>query len=201
MLLFNGTNIIIMSNKTNHIQSSNEYFHIYNRGVNRGTVFFSENNYSFFLARMGKYLDKNKVKVVAFCLMPNHFHMILQQIEVSGISQYLKSVCNSYVKAVNKEQNRSGHLLEGKYKIKKITDDEYLLHLSRYIHLNPVRAGLAGNALLWKFSSYSEYVNHSRFPFVSPEVVLSQFKDVSEYQEFVDNYQPAEKLKISDFLF
>jgi putative transposase len=119
-----------MSEKTKYILSEGEYFHVYNRGVNRGEIFFSERNYRYFVQRIETLLDPATVEIVSFCLMPNHFHFICFQKQQSGISGFMKDLCNGYGKAVNLERSRTGHLFEGKYKIKLIDSNEYLLHLT-----------------------------------------------------------------------
>ncbi len=190
-----------MSNRTPHIQSSGTYFHIYNRGVNRNTIFFEEENYRFFLQRMNEY-NIPELDILAYCLMPNHFHLIVQQHTPEAISHYMGRLCKSYVHAVNNRFNRTGHLFEGKYKIKEIDSIEYLLHLSRYIHLNPVRAQLVKGAKEWKYSSYEMYVNAmGRNSFLKPLTVLQEFNERNNYVDFVEMYKPADKEKIVSVLF
>ena len=131
-----------MSIKTQYLQSVGEYFHVYNRGVNRERIFFEERNYTYFLRRMRESVESSAVTVIAYCLMPNHFHLLLRQEEQYALSDFMKGVCDGYAKAINNARKRSGHLFEGKYKLKHVTDEKYLIHITRYIHMNPVRAQL-----------------------------------------------------------
>ncbi len=190
-----------MSTKTKFIQSTGEFFHIYNRGVNKNEIFFSERNYLYFHQRMMNAHNPAAVEIIVYCLMPNHFHFILRQLQPSAISDFLKDVCDGYVKAINNERSRSGHLFEGKYKMKHINSDEYLLHLSRYIHLNPVRAKLVSSAEEWLYSSCREYYGLQQSKMVSTKVVLEQFGSSKEYRKFIEEYVPKDKVKIRNLLF
>ena len=191
-----------MTKKTSHIQSVGGYFHIYNRGVNRQQIFFYDDNYMFFLSRMSVYHTDSGIDILAYCLMPNHFHLLLRQNEPGAVSQFLGRVCKSYAQAINKRLNRTGHLFEGKYKSKVIDDTIYLHHLSRYIHRNPVRAKLAIDPLGWKYSSYSFYITQKSMDVpVNSQPVLQQFKDSRDYRDFVESYTADDKQKIDKYLF
>jgi REP element-mobilizing transposase RayT len=96
-----------VSTKTQFLETTGEYFHVYNRGVSRTRIFLDNRNYEYFLERMEKYLDP-AVPIVAYCLMPNHFHFLLRQDNQRALSNYLGLVCKSYVKALNKSLGRSG---------------------------------------------------------------------------------------------
>lgn len=190
-----------MSQKTNHLLSVREYFHIYNRGVNRERIFFEERNYEFFLQRIKKYLDHSKLTLLVYCLMPNHFHLLLRQDRPNALSEFMGNLSKSYAKAINKHLNRSGHLFEGKYKLKHIDDDTYLLHLSRYIHLNPVAARLVILPEQWKFSSYRDYCGLSRQSFVSTKEILSQMQGSDGYKDYVKGYKMDDRDEIVKYLF
>lgn len=189
-----------MSIKTKYILSSGEYFHVYNRGVAKGKIFFSDRNYRYFIRRINEAFEEDYLEIIAYCLMPNHFHFIFFQKRPLGISDFIKAVCNGYVKAINKERQRSGHLFEGKYKIKKIDSNEYILHLSRYIHLNPVRAKLVSKPDEWLFSSYKEYIGSMKSGNISPDIILKQFRNTSQYQQFVEDYVLEDRKKITPLL-
>jgi REP element-mobilizing transposase RayT len=191
-----------MTKKTPHIQSIGEYFHIYNRGVNRSTLFFDDDNYLFFLNRLSAYHTNSEIDIVAFCLMPNHIHLLLRQNEPGAISQYMGRVCKSYAQAINKRMSRSGHLFEGKYKSKLIDDISYLNHLSRYIHRNPVRAKLVMEPSEWKYSSYYVYLTQKTMGVpVNSQLILQYFKDGDDYKDFVESYTADERQKIEKYLF
>jgi hypothetical protein len=119
--------------------------------------------------------------------MPNHFHFILKQNAREGISGFMKALCNSYVKALNNQRRSSGHVFESKYKIKLIDSEDYLIWLSRYVHRNPKEAGLVSGCLDWEYSSFRDYVQMKRYPFISADVVLSRFLSPEHYRKYVEN--------------
>ena len=130
-----------------------EFYHIYNRGNNKGRIFFELENYHFFLRQFFKYFPSPSAEIHAFCLMPNHFHFLVRFLEVTDISTRMKYFGISYAKAINSRFQRTGHLFEGRFKIKYVDSDEYLLHLSRYIHLNPLLAKLVLKAEDWNIQA------------------------------------------------
>jgi len=107
-----------------------------------------------------KGLDKNEIlaEIIAYCIMPTHIHLLLKQTVDGGISKYMAKVLNSYTRYFNLKHHRKGPLWEGHFTNVLVISDEQLLHLSRYIHLNPTSAGLAVNPEDWVFSSYLEYI-------------------------------------------
>ena len=135
-------------------------------------------------------ISKNKeklVQVIAYCLMPTHIHLILRQLTDKGISKYMSDFLNSYTKYFNTLHKRKGPLWESRFKNVLVETDNQLLHLTRYIHLNPVTAELVNKPKNWLFSSYGEYIDNVR-----DSVVICHFEDVlevrpSSYRRFVDD--------------
>jgi len=173
------------------------HYHIYNRGVNRSNIFFENRNYYFFLDKVKKYL-LHCTDIIAYCLMPNHFHLLLLVQKEEKIVTALKNFFLSYSKSLNKEMGRSGPLFEGRFRSKLVPDDDYLLHLTRYIHLNPVRANLVNKPEEWKFSSYQDYLSPNKITFANKNIILKQVED---YQQFVKNNQKFDKEKLANLLF
>ncbi len=176
---------------------NNCHYHVYNRGVNKEEIFFNDDNYYYFLDKLQNYLS-DSADVVAYCLMPNHFHLLLRIKDESNITKSLTRLFVSYSKAINTALNRRGRLFEGRYKAKLIPTNNYLLHLSRYIHLNPVRAGLVEHSNDWKFSSYQFYTARRQNTIVKNKIVLDQ---VSDYETFVENYGEKNSEIIAELLF
>ena len=180
------------------------YYHIYNRGVNKGKIYFDQENYHFFLHRMKEYLQPESVEVIAFCLMPNHFHLIVCP-QTDNCSHKMGLFAMSYAKAVNSRYQRSGPLFQGRFRAKWIGKDEYLLHLSRYIHINPVIGKLVEKAEGWEFSSYRDYFGLREDNYLRPAIVLEQFSmaendrqnQIKAYKEFVEEYanEDIERIK------
>src|SRR3990172_39494 len=119
---------------------SGEYYHLYNRGNNRGRIFYERENYLFFLRQMRSYVLPI-VDVLAYCLMPTHYHLLVL-LKENNLSHRMQLLSISYTKAINKRYDRVGALFQGAFQAKHVDKNNYLLHLSRYIHLNPVMPGL-----------------------------------------------------------
>jgi putative transposase len=171
---------------------SGNFYHVYNRGVNKGLVFFSDRNYQFFIDRMLKYLRPNS-EIIAFCLMPNHYHLLIKVESDKYMDESLRPLIVSYSKAVNNEQDRTGPLFQGRYQSILIEDDEYLLDCVKYIHLNPVKAHLVSSPEKWKHSSYLNYIGKGVTAFINTSIVLSFFDNLTEFREFseigIDDYE------------
>lgn len=180
-----------------------EYYHLYNRGNNRNRIFYQRANYLFFLQRLQEYLVP-VVDVVAYCLMPTHYHLLVQvkMSEVSeDVSKAMMRFSVSYTKAMNRQYDRVGSLFQGAFQARHVGRNNYLVHLSRYIHLNPVMASLIERAEDWEFSSYQEYIGLRNGTLPKPEVVLGQFPSRAAYREFVEGYAPPEREMIAGLLF
>jgi len=122
------------------LQTGN-FYHVYNRGNNRQIIFFERENYIYFLRLIREHLIKNSVDIIAYCLMPNHYHLLVY-LRDETLSDAMKSLSLSYTKAINKRFNRSGVLFQGRFQSIHISQTDYLVNLSQYIHLNPVKASL-----------------------------------------------------------
>ncbi len=127
------------------------------------------------------------VQIIAYCLMPTHIHLVLQQLRESGISIYMNRVLNSYTRYFNTKHRRKGPLWTGRFKRVLVETDEQLIHLTRYIHLNPVTAYLVDRPELWQFSSYHEYLMERPM-----KDKICEFKHIleinpSDYKKFVDD--------------
>ena len=121
------------------------YYHVYNRGCNRERIFADDGNYLFLLRRAKAFLADYALSMMAYCLMPNHYHFLLRLEQDGALSRFVQRLFNSYTQAFNKQQGRGGTLFEGRAKSVLVDTDEYVLHLCRYIHLNPVKAGLVAH--------------------------------------------------------
>lgn len=120
--------------------------------------------------------DKNRsAEIIAYCIMPTHLHLILKQVNDHGISKYLSNVLNGYTRYFNTKHNRRGPLWESEFKSVLIENDEQLLHLTRYIHLNPVTANLIKRPEEWDYSSYKEYISNN-----SDTIKVCDFDEVLE---------------------
>ena len=141
------------------------------------------------------------IRLIAYCLMPNHFHFVLRQDEPGAMSKYFGRLCKSYTRAINKAYQRTGHLFEGKYRIKHIDDRSYLIHLTRYVHLNPVRSGLVESPENWEFSSFKDYRAPYKIGLVDTGLLLAEIVTPGAYIEYVQNYTPLDRVKMERYLF
>ena len=170
------------------IYEEGNYYHIYNRGCNKEKIFFCSENYEYLIRRMKENIKKYSVNIIAFCLMPNHFHFLVQQKSKIPLSDWLKVLFSGYTLAVNKQQNRTGTLFEGKSKKRLIDKEQYLQHLIYYIHFNPVKSGLVSSPEEWKFSNYQECIGkRNDYPF--DELLINEyFGSKEKYKIFAENY-------------
>jgi putative transposase len=188
---------VMPSRNTEKIYAEDAYYHIYNRGVNKRIIFKDEQDYIVFLSllkrHLGSELQKDRlgreypnyhkeIKLLAFCLMPNHFHLLVFQSDKNAITKLLRSVCTAYTMYFNRKHKRVGHLFQGRFKASMITDDLYLQHISRYIHLNP-KAFRS-----WRFSSLPYYLNEKAASWIDPSFIQGLFTD-DNYLNFLQDYQ------------
>lgn len=164
---------------------TNNYYHLYNRGVNKGAIFFSDRNYQYFIKKL-TFFFQAKADVLAYCLMPNHFHLLIKVKSDNFVKISLQPFFVSYSKSINIEQDRVGPLFQGRFQANLIEDEGYLLDCAKYIHLNPVKAGLVTSPELWKYSSYGYYLHGENRSFVDTSAVMNYFDSVNEFREFVE---------------
>lgn len=191
------------------IFANQQIYHIFNRGVEKRTTFLDKRSYQRFIETMDYYRKKdppvrfsyknrpalistNKnespiVEILSFCLMPNHFHILVKQIEEKGITNFLSKLSNSYTRYFNTRHKRVGPLFQGSFKAVRVEDDEQLLHVSRYIHLNPFVGYLVKNLRTYPYSSYREYLGLAK-GFCQKKTVLDYFESPSHYATFVLNH-------------
>lgn len=170
------------------------FYHVYNRGNRKQQIFLQDRDYERFLEKVIEYKKKFPVNILAYCLMPNHFHFLIRQLSQDAISRFFSNLCNSHSKYFNIKYETVGSLYQGRFKAKRVDKDEYLIHLSRYIHLNPVDLFkyLGKNAfnqlMLYRWSSLPAYLSGKGDEVINPELILEYFfsKDSTEdYKDFV----------------
>lgn len=186
-----------------------EFYHIYNRGVDKRDIFMKRED----LFRFLKYLkilnnsdpvgslreydskeSKNRglasenlklVEIVCFCLNPNHYHLLLKQVRENGISKFMHRLGTAYTMYFNEENKRSGSLFQGSFRAVHIDSNEYLLHLGAYINLNfEVHGKWRGVENPMTYSSWGEYLGENRDTFCQKDIILDQFSGSEEYRIF-----------------
>lgn len=216
--------------------SEGEYYHIYNRGTERRLIFQNESDYRHFVRALyllnnqepitirdvsrGLPYEKifefskgdNLVDIGAYCLMPNHFHLLLKEKSENGISNFMLKLLTSYSSSFNKKYDRTGSLFQGPFRAEHLDTDNYLKYMYAYIHLNPVKLidanwrekgikdlGKAKNFLYnYKYSSYLDYLESSRpeSSILSKEFFPEYFAEKKEFNDFIQDwltYQDLEK--------
>lgn len=198
-------------------------YHIYNRGVDKRDIFLDRQDYKVFLRFLKEALSpptdlkekaiavsfkgstfkgiprqpknlQEKILLLAYCLMPNHFHLLVKQRTERAIKEFLHSVITRYSIYFNKKNNRVGSLFQGIYKAVLIEKDAYLLHLSRYIHRNPIKFT---KDLSSAYSSYADYLKLRNTKWIKKDLILSFFQsehkqpisipaNINSYQDFVE---------------
>lgn len=222
-----------MTNIRKAILADNQIYHIFNRAIDRQTIFTSKWEYKRAIETFKYYrfanltfkfsqllnlpeddrqkttLELNQkneklVEFIAFCIMPNHFHFLVKQLKPNGISKFISNFTNSYTRYFNTKHERKGHLFEGLFKAVLIESDEQLIHLSRYIHLNPVVSFIIKQEELenYSWSSLPEYLRLNNENLCSKELVMSMFPSLEDYKKFVtDQIKYAQELeKIKHFI-
>jgi putative transposase len=128
--------------------------HVIQRGNNRQAIFFAEDDYRYYLNCLQKAKMKVQCKIYAYVLMTNHVHLLVEPVSLGGLGEFMQSVGRRYVRYINEAYQRSGTLWEGRYKSAIVSRDEYLIMCSRYIEMNPVRAGMVRTVGEYDWSSY-----------------------------------------------
>ena len=165
------------------------YYHIYNRGINGGLIFKSNENKSYFLKLIHKYLS-DKVSILAYCLMDNHYHLAIQVLEdEQKVTQSFSNLFNAYAKAFNKMHNRTGSLFEKHFRRIKIGDTNYLRNLIIYINTNPESHGVTQDNKTYKYSSYQTTItiqNSADSVPIAKEEILNLFDDLENFEYLHD---------------
>lgn len=170
------------------------YYHIYNRGVSKSTLFREPSNYLFVIEKLQKYRKDKNVTVIAYCLMPNHYHLLLRQDGEEPAGDVPQLVFNSYSKAYNLKYSHSGTLFESRFHAKPVQTKSHLLHLCRYIHGNPVKDGLVADPADWGWSNYLEWIGERNGSLVDHEFIKEQFDNADEYKKFLFEYLKSRQL-------
>ena len=153
-------------------KSESGIYHIMMRGINRQNIFEEDDDNMKFLQILEQYRDKCGYDIYAYCLMGNHVHLLLK-IGEEPLEQVMRRICGSYVYWYNWKYQRIGNLFQDRFKSEPIEDDKYFLIVLRYIHQNPLKAGLIKDIEKYKWSSYGEYLGEVKL--VNADYVLKIF--------------------------
>jgi REP element-mobilizing transposase RayT len=157
------------------IEYPGAFYHVINRGLERREIFRTNKDYEYFLDLLDNLHEKYGLWVHSYCLMPNHYHLFIETPN-GGLSKAMRQLDGNFTQKFNKRVNRVGPLMQGRYKATLIDQDSYSLQLSKYIHLNPVKAKIADKPENYKWSSYSAFIGKVKPPaFLKTDWLLSQF--------------------------
>lgn len=198
------------------VLANDQIYHVFNRSIARAEIFSNKFNlrktieildyYRFIQAlRLSKFktltfelkkgylnamaASKPLVEIYAFALMPNHYHFLLKQVQDKGITKFISNFQNSFAKIFNLKNERNGALFQNAFKAKRIGDDEQFIHVSRYIHLNPVTAYLIEfkDLSTYEWTSFPVYTGTREMPFINDEYLLKMFGSKEKYIQFVSD--------------
>lgn len=147
------------------------------RGINRQSIFEDQEDYEKFMETIKHYKEISRYEIYAYCLMGNHVHLLLKTGE-EPLEQIMRRICGSYVYWYNWKYKRIGNLFQDRFKSEAVENDEYLITVQRYIHQNPLKAGLVSKIEEYKWSSYREYVDKPIV--VQPDFLLKMYDDDQE---------------------
>lgn len=175
----------------------NSIYHVIVRGNNQGAIFLDDNDRDEYLKRLKRYKEKFKVSIYAYCLMTNHVHLLIYD-NGQDISKVMQGLSLSYVIYFNKKYGRTGHLFQDRFNSVMVKRDSYFIYVSKYIHLNPVRANMVKDARNYKWGSYNIYINsEDEWEIIEPEPILDYFSiDYKEsrdlYKQYIENIEDNE---------
>jgi putative transposase len=172
-----------------------QYYHVYNRGAGKANIFFLEDNYRYLVRIIERSYQKYGVSMIAYCLMPNHYHFLLRQETARELSKFVNVVFNGYVQAVNVQLGRTGTLFEGRFRHKCVAEWKYLIHLCRYIHLNPVKAHLVATPEEWQYSNYQEWIGARNGLLKDMKFVQDHFSNPEEYRKFINDIEDENQIR------
>lgn len=164
-------------------------FHIYNKAVSNEKLFRDESDYIFFLRRLKESMKKIDVSIIAYCLMPDHFHFLIRQESDNPIYSLFNSMFSSYVQNFNKKHNRKGRIFQSHLQHILVESDQYLIYLCQYIHYNPVKAGLVADAKDWPYSNYLEWIGKRNGKLFNPEFRNEYFNSPQEYRSSIEEHE------------
>lgn len=189
--------VFMPSRNTIKLDVPNSFYHVYARGHSRQEVYKDDVDYRVFLNLFKRYLSeeemsdqygkpyrhlRNRIELLCYCLMPTHFHLLIYQVEQGSMEQLMRGVMTAYSRYSNTKYGTSGALFESRYKASRISNDQYLLHISRYIHLNPPK---------WEEYPYSslQFMSSHHPDWVQPARIEDLFSSREKYLGFLSDYE------------
>jgi len=164
------------------------YYHLYNRGAGRQSICKTDDDFVRLLRLIKRVSRQCQITVIAYCLMPNHYHWLVRQDGPAPVRLLPQRVFGSYTRTFNRIHQRSGTLFEDRFDALLVDDDAYLRQLCRYIHANPVRHGFASAPELWPYSNFQDWLGLRPGTLVDRAFVEAYFPDLDGYRQSVVKY-------------
>ena len=178
------------------------YYHTYNRGCNRERIFASADSYLYLLKQVKRFLPASSVSIIAYCLMPNHYHFLFHSDTDDAVGRFIQRLFSTYTQAFNRQQRRSGTLFEGRAKSVEVEDEQYAIQLCCYIHLNPVVARLVKRPEDWPYSNYLEWIGQRVGTLMDRDFVQAYYTRPDEYAAFIlSSVNEAIAVKLAKYCF
>lgn len=176
--------------RTARLARPNQYYHIYNRGANNQNIFKNRKDYLFFLDKLNQTLQKYDWQIYTYCLLPNHYHLQIKT-KKNKLGTIIQSLQTSHAIYFNHKYKHLGPVFQNRYHSVTIQDGEYFLYLSKYIHLNPVKAELVKHPQDYPYSSYNAYLNPKNNSILDTRSIRTIIgkqtsKNIQKYQQFVE---------------
>ena len=184
------------------MKSETGIYHVILRGINKQTIFEDEEDNEMFLVTVKQYKEQSGYKLLAYCLMGNHIHLLIKTgTEEPG--QIFRRIGASYVYWYNRKYDRTGHLFQDRYKSEAVETDHYMFAVLRYIHQNPLKAGIVNNIEDYPYSSYAEYLGLNDDQYVDKDFVLSLFHEekgqaLADFKDYNERVTDEKFLDIND---
>jgi len=210
------------------------FYHVYNRGVDKRDIFIDKRDYFRFIRGLFEFNNSQPVRIrleipeleerqprelmvaiLCFCLMPNHFHLILEQLKENGVANFMQKLGVGYTSYFNEKYERSGVLFQGAYKVVQVETEQQLLHLSRYVHINPAELivpdwkleGIENwgkvNKFLenYRWSSYQDYIGKKNCPSLTDrELISGYFAGPEDYKKFINEWVIKDWKRMEDII-
>lgn len=167
------------------LHAPNLLYHVFARGNNRESIFFEDSDYQRFLSNLEKFRITLEYTIYAYCLLPNHFHILIQVNKIN-LSKIMQILMTAYTMFINRKYGRVGHVFQGRFQSIIVEKETYLLQVQRYIHLNPVKARLVNRPETYPWSSYKLYFTKGNgFSDINTSVILDMFSDNTVKQKYL----------------
>lgn len=188
------------------VYGEEQYYHVYNRGVDRMNIFRDAQDYYYFISLFRRHLSPeesqdasgrphkkyhDQLEIVAYCLMPNHFHLLIYLKEKKGLETFMRSAMTSYSYYFNKKYNRVGTMFQNHFLAAHISHDYYLWHVSRYIHLNPL--DINHNYLAYPYSSLRQFLGETNTDWLQENRLVDTVTERQQYKIFVSDHESVHR--------